>query len=58
MIDKFNIQKLRELDILQVADLLGMGLRNKRILCRYHRPGERATEPGIQRGMSLAGRSF
>ena len=30
MIDKYNIQKLRELDILQVADLLGMGLRNKR----------------------------
>ena len=36
MIDKFNIQKLRELDILQVADLLGMGLRNKRALCIHH----------------------
>ena len=36
MIDKFDIQKLRELDILQVADLLGMGLRNKRALCIHH----------------------
>ena len=36
MIDKFSIQKLRELDILQVADLLGMGLRNKRALCIHH----------------------
>lgn len=36
MIDKYNIQKLRELDILQVADLLGMGLRNKRALCIHH----------------------
>lgn len=36
MINKFDIQKLRELDILQVADLLGMGLRNKRALCIYH----------------------
>ena len=25
MIQKYDIQKLRELDILQVADLLGMG---------------------------------
>lgn len=36
MIDKYNIQKLHELDILQVADLLGMGLRNKRALCIHH----------------------
>lgn len=36
MIDKYNIQKLCELDILQVADLLGMGLRNKRALCIHH----------------------
>ena len=36
MIDKYDIQKLRELDILQVADLLGMGLRNKRALCIHH----------------------
>ena len=36
MIDKYNIQKLRKLDILQVADLLGMGLRNKRALCIHH----------------------
>ena len=36
MIDKYNNQKLRELDILQVADLLGMGLRNKRALCIHH----------------------
>ena len=36
MINKFDIQKLRELDILQVADLLGMGLRNKRALCIHH----------------------
>lgn len=36
MINKFDIQKLRELDILQVADLLGMGLRNKRVLCIHH----------------------
>lgn len=36
MIDKYNIQKLRELDILQVADLLGMGLRNKQALCIHH----------------------
>ena len=36
MINKFDIQKLRELDILQVADLLGMGLRNKRALCIPH----------------------
>ena len=36
MIYKFDIQKLRELDILQVADLLGMGLRNKRALCIHH----------------------
>lgn len=36
MINKFDIQKLRELDILQVADLLGMGLRNKRSLCIHH----------------------
>lgn len=36
MINKFEIQKLRELDILQVADLLGMGLRNKRALCIHH----------------------
>lgn len=36
MIDKYNIQKLRGLDILQVADLLGMGLRNKRALCIHH----------------------
>lgn len=36
MIDKYNIQNLRELDILQVADLLGMGLRNKRALCIHH----------------------
>lgn len=36
MIDKYNIQKLRELDILQVADLLDMGLRNKRALCIHH----------------------
>ena len=36
MIDKYNIQKLRELDILQVADLLGMGLRHKRALCIHH----------------------
>lgn len=36
MINKFDIQELRELDILQVADLLGMGLRNKRALCIHH----------------------
>lgn len=36
MINKFDIQKLRELDILQVANLLGMGLRNKRALCIHH----------------------
>ena len=36
MINKFDIQKLRELDILQVADLLGMGLRNMRALCIHH----------------------
>lgn len=36
MNNKFDIQKLRELDILQVADLLGMGLRNKRALCIHH----------------------
>lgn len=36
MINKFDIQKLRELDILQVADLLGMGIRNKRALCIHH----------------------
>ena len=36
MINKFDILKLRELDILQVADLLGMGLRNKRALCIHH----------------------
>ena len=36
MINKFDIQKLREHDILQVADLLGMGLRNKRALCIHH----------------------
>ena len=36
MIDKYDIQKLRELDILQVADLLGIGLRNKRALCIHH----------------------
>lgn len=36
MINKFDIQKLREFDILQVADLLGMGLRNKRALCIHH----------------------
>lgn len=36
MINKFDIQKFRELDILQVADLLGMGLRNKRALCIHH----------------------
>ncbi len=36
MINKFDIQKLRELDILQVADLLGMGLRNMRSLCIHH----------------------
>lgn len=36
MINKFDIQKLRKLDILQVADLLGMGLRNKRALCIHH----------------------
>ena len=36
MINKFDIQKLRELDILQVADLLCMGLRNKRALCIHH----------------------
>ena len=36
MINKFDIQKLRELDILQVADLLGMGLRNRRALCIHH----------------------
>lgn len=36
MVNKFDIQKLRELDILQVADLLGMGLRNKRALCIHH----------------------
>ena len=36
MINKFDIQKLRELDILQVADFLGMGLRNKRALCTHH----------------------
>lgn len=36
MINKFDIQKLRELDILQVADFLGMGLRNKRALCIHH----------------------
>lgn len=36
MIQKYDIQKLHELDILQVADLLGMGLRNKRALCIHH----------------------
>lgn len=36
MIQKYDIQKLRELDILQVADLLGMGFRNKRALCIHH----------------------
>lgn len=36
MIQKYDIQKLRELDILQVADLLGMGLSNKRALCIHH----------------------
>lgn len=36
MIQKYDIQKLCELDILQVADLLGMGLRNKRALCIHH----------------------
>ena len=36
MINKFDIQKLRELDILQVADLLGMGLRNKRAPRIHH----------------------
>ena len=36
MIDKYDILKLRERDILQVADLLDMGLRNKRALCIHH----------------------
>lgn len=36
MIDKYYVQKLRELDILQVADALGIGLRNKRALCIHH----------------------
>lgn len=36
MIEKYYVQKLRELDIMQVADALGMGLRNKRALCVHH----------------------
>lgn len=36
MIEKFYIQKLRDLDILKVADALGMGLRQKRALCIHH----------------------
>lgn len=36
MIDKIYIQKLRELDIMKVADALGMGIRNKRALCIHH----------------------
>lgn len=36
MIQKFYIQKLRDLDILRVADALGMGLRHKRALCIQH----------------------
>ena len=36
MIDKMYIQKLRELDIMKVADALGMGIRNKRALCIHH----------------------
>lgn len=36
MIDNTYVQKLRELDIMQVADALGMGLRNKRALCIHH----------------------
>ena len=30
------ILKLRELDIMKVADALGMGIRNKRALCIHH----------------------
>ncbi len=36
MIDKIYIQKLRDLDIMKVADALGMGIRNKRTLCIHH----------------------
>lgn len=36
MIQKYYIQKLRDLDILKVADALGMGLRHKRALCIQH----------------------
>lgn len=36
MIDKIYIQKLRDLDIMKVADALGMGIRNKRALCIHH----------------------
>lgn len=36
MIDKIYVQKLRELNIMNVADALGMGLRNKRALCIHH----------------------
>ena len=36
MIDKLYVQKLRGLDIMSVADALGMGLRHRRALCIHH----------------------
>lgn len=36
MINNSYVQKLRELDIMQVADALGMGLRGRRALCVHH----------------------
>ena len=36
MIDKMYIQKLRELDIMKVADALGMVIRNNRALFIHH----------------------
>ena len=44
MIDKIYIQKLRELDIMKVADALGMGIRNKRAaIFRRAAAGHRAS---------------
>ncbi len=34
--EKYQIQKLRSLPIMQVADSLGMGIRQKRALCIHH----------------------
>lgn len=36
MIESHYIQKLRDLDILRVADMLGMGIRQRRALCPHH----------------------